>query len=68
MIQIIITIQERDGVAGIQFTPNTPKPTNLEIAVLKEECRAGFDRHSPAIQAVAERALTQLIREQTSPT
>lgn len=60
MVQFTITIAEQDGTASILVTRDYEKPTELETAILEQECRLGFARHSDAIQKLAERSLKQL--------
>jgi len=60
MVQFTIMIAERDGAVSLHFTRGYENPTKLEAALLEEECRIGFARHSDALQKLALRSLRQL--------
>jgi hypothetical protein len=63
MVQFTITIAEQDGTASILVTRDYENPTELETAVLEQECRLGFARHSDSIQKLAKRSLKQLSKK-----
>jgi hypothetical protein len=60
MVQFTIMIAERDGAVSLHFTRGHENPTKLEAALLEEECRIGFARHSDSLQMLALRSLRQL--------
>jgi hypothetical protein len=60
MVQFTITIVEQDGAVSLHVTRGQENPTELEAALLAQECRMGFNRHSDSIQRLAERSLKQL--------
>ena len=59
-MQFTITIVEQDGAVSLHLTKGQENPTELETALLQQECRMGFARHSEAIQKLAERSLKQI--------